>query len=387
MKRWYLVILLVLGLVGYYGLAQAKVTGPCVHCHTMHWSQDGTTPTSDYHGGTPIGSGPYGALLVNDCLGCHSTTGTEVTRERAGYSPVPLVYSSGGPTYTEDGLHAGVGEVLAGGNFYWATQADAKGHNVSGIGDTTFTEPPGYSQAESYGRPATWDMSKFTCAGKYGCHGKPNVEDPFAAISGAHHTNDDHLKLATYDESKMDEDKPGTWYRFLLGIKGIEDSDWEKSASSSDHNVYLGEDRTSDAISSTHTISYLCAECHGDFHSGTGNKGMDDDNFGSPWLRHPTDYDMGNVQSKEYGNYGAPGTTDHSYSVIAPVGWAALSANMTIDKVTFSDDTIVLCVSCHRAHGTPNDDILRWDYSLMDAGSSDDPRNEIGGCFICHTTK
>ena len=358
--------------------AMAKVTGVCSNCHTMHYSQ---TPWPEWWNSS---GGPYRALTVNDCLGCHSAD-SGVTKT-LGTSTVPVVFTTTEPTYTVTGLVAGVGEVLAGGNFYWADTSDAKGHNVSGIGSTTFTEPPGYSQAENYGRPATWDMSKFTCAGTYGCHGKPDVEDPFAAISGAHHTDDSCLKLATYDDTEAGS-IVGKSYRFLLGIKGIEDNDWEKTASSSEHNVYLGEDRTSDAISSTHTISYLCAECHGDFHSGTGNKGMDDDNFGSPWLRHPTDYDMGNVQSKEYGNYGAPGTTDHSYSVIAPVGWAALSANMPIDKVTFSDDTIVLCVSCHRAHGTPNDDILRWDYSLMDAGSSDDPRNEKGGCFICHTTK
>ncbi|MCK4488054.1 MAG: hypothetical protein KAU38_15015, partial [Desulfobacterales bacterium] len=43
---------------------------------------------------------------------------------------------------------------------------------------------------------------------------------------------------------------------------------------------------------------------------------------------------------------------------------------------------IVMCLSCHRAHGTPNNDLLRWAYT-MDAGSGTDN----GGCFICHTTK
>ena len=381
------VVMLIVGMcMLLYGVvAMAKVTGRCDNCHTMHNSQGGSPMAYD-ETGAPL-SEAQGALLITTCLGCHSSTGTEVTKTVAG-STVPVVYSQGGPNYTTDGKHAGMGEVLAGGNFYWpANDGDAKGHNVSGIGSTTFTEPPGYSQATSYGRPATWDMSKFTCAGTYGCHGDPSKEGSFAGIYGAHHADDSCLKLATYDDSEAGT-TVGKSYRFLLGIKGIEDDDWELSVSPSEHNVYLGEDRNSDAISSTATISYLCAECHGDFHSGAGNLGMDDDNFGHPWLRHPTDYDMGNTDAgSEYRSYGHPGSAVGTYSPIAPVGWASLSANMTIDTVTFSDDTIVLCVSCHRAHGTPNDDILRWDYNAMQAGTSDDPRNDIGGCFICHTTK
>ena len=389
MKKWsWLAVVIVGVMLLFSGVAVAKVSGVCSNCHTMHNSQGGSPMAYD-ESGNPL-SEPQGALLITTCLGCHSTTGTDVTKTVAG-STVPLVYSSGGPTYTTDGKHAGMGEVLAGGNFYWATDAgggDAKGHNVSGIGTTSFTQPPGYSQATSYGRPATWTMSKFTCAGTYGCHGDPTKEGSFAGVYGAHHTNDECLKLATYNDSEAGK-TVGTSYRFLLGIKGIEDDDWELSVSPSEHNVYLGEDRTSDAISSKATISYLCAECHGDFHSGTGNLGMDEGtSVGHPWLRHPTDWDMGNTDSgSEYRSYGHPNQAVGTYSPIAPVGWATLTANMTINQVNFSDDTIVLCVSCHRAHGTPNDDILRWDYSAMNAGSDSDPRNNIGGCFICHTTK
>jgi predicted CXXCH cytochrome family protein len=46
---------------------------------------------------------------------------------------------------------------------------------------------------------------------------------------------------------------------------------------------------------------------------------------------------------------------------------------------------IVLCLSCHRAHGSAHDDLLRWDYAGMQAGTTG---AEAGsGCFICHTTK
>jgi cytochrome c553 len=371
-----------------FSLAAARVTGPCNNCHTMHASQ---TPWPTNWG--DAGNLPKAALLVGDCVGCHSAD-TGVTKT-LGSSTVPVVWTTGGaPTYTTTGLVAGVGQVLAGGNFYWADAVDdAKGHNVldESIGSTTFTEPPGYNAAyPTPARPDPWVMASFSCGGTYGCHGDPTQTGSAAGLSGAHHGDDACVKLATYDD-----DEAGTTvsksYRFLLGIKGIEDPVWESNASptlGTNHNVYKGEDRTTDARSDTSTISYLCAECHGDFHGGTGDLGMDADAaFGAPWLRHPTDYDMGNVSTKEYGDYGAPGSADHTYSSIAPVAWVTLTASMVTTPVTFADDTVVTCISCHRAHGTPNDDILRWDYALMDAGSDADPRNNVGGCFICHTTK
>ena len=44
---------------------------------------------------------------------------------------------------------------------------------------------------------------------------------------------------------------------------------------------------------------------------------------------------------------------------------------------------IVMCLSCHRAHGSPENDLLRWDYSSIQAGTG----TNDNGCFVCHTTK
>ncbi len=46
---------------------------------------------------------------------------------------------------------------------------------------------------------------------------------------------------------------------------------------------------------------------------------------------------------------------------------------------------IVTCLSCHRAHGSPYADLLRWDYDTMIAGNAGDATGK--GCFVCHTTK
>jgi len=122
------------------------------------------------------------------------------------------------------------------------------------------------------------------------------------------------------------------------------------------------------------TISYLCAQCHGDFHSDIGS-----------WTRHPTDIVLPSDTSKEYYKYNGGTGTDNPYSVVAPVGSDTFTDNgYPEDKITpGTTDSIVLCISCHRAHGTEYDDLLRWDYSTMEAGGG--AGNE--GCFICHTTK
>jgi len=408
MKKWsWLAVVIVGVMLLFSGVAVAKVIGPCVNCHTMHYSQ---TPWPSQWGS----GGPYKALVVNSCAGCHSADGPGVIRQ-IGSTKVPVVWcTSTAPTYDTSGTVAGTGGgCLAGGNFYWVSKgSDEDGHNVAGIanedGDLGLA-PPGYRQLPddpAKGLPANaagW-TTQLTCGGTYGCHGdhdndanNDGVTSSFEAVYGAHHADDSCVKYGTYSNADAGS-TVGKSYRFLFGIKGVEDDDWENTVSPSDHNLYKGADRTSDTAYVADTISFLCAECHGDFHSGADNAGMDNpDTLAHPWIRHPTDYDMGNLSGTEYSHYGHPGQSEGTYSPIAPVGMVSITDNIASapSTVNFNDDTVVLCVSCHRAHGTPGNgtpsdhtgDILRWNYDEMNAGSSDDPRNNIGGCFICHTTK
>jgi len=46
----------------------------------------------------------------------------------------------------------------------------------------------------------------------------------------------------------------------------------------------------------------------------------------------------------------------------------------------------VMCLTCHRAHASPYEDMLRWDYTAMIAGSADSGDYNTG-CFACHTGK
>ena len=342
-------------------LGFSRLLGVCSNCHTMHYSQGGTLMPEWKTGG------PFRGLLVGDCVYCHTGTNTSETN-------VPYVYSPSLPSYSFGGNR----NTLAGGNFFWVTQDDSLGHNVAGIAnqDGRLSQPPGFNT--SYGR-SSWPINQqVTCAGTYGCHGDPSKSDPLLAIFGAHHKN--------IDRTNGTDDASEVWnsYRFLLGIKGTEDPDWELTLGVNDHNGYYAVTTPPSPGSNTGSINYLCAECHGLFHSDTYSG-----SYSSPWLRHPTDYDMNNVKTKEYGNYpntsifngklGVSATGDYFADVPVGNNQGAVLSQVLVN----TGDAIVLCVSCHRAHGSPYNDILRWDYAACNAGS----QNANCGCFACHTSK
>lgn len=321
----------------------------CSECHTMHRSQNNQV-LSEWGA-----DGPYAALLVTGCVGCH--TGTNVS------GGMPYVLSSVEPLYGQTGTEGGT-NTLAGGSFYWVSEAlgDRKGHNIVGVTapDATLLTPPGFDGSataidnSSPGGGSWLAGTQVTCAGIYGCHGTHAEELESNAIRGGHHLGMDGAITTTSSE-------PAKSYRMLIGIVGYEDPEWELTPTAIAHNQYKGADQTTDKS----TISALCGRCHGDFHRQTGNNDV--------WTLHPVDYDMSHaVAGTEYRQYGG-GT--NQYQVAAPV--ASTQVNSPLSNVMQGGDTIISCISCHRAHGSPYDKLLRWDY----AGSSG------AGCVYCHTSK
>ncbi|MCJ7601195.1 MAG: hypothetical protein MUO63_06785 [Desulfobulbaceae bacterium] len=358
-------------------VCDAKVTGQCGNCHTMHFSQGGVAPLdADLNPYT----GPNEALLYTNCIGCHQGDNS------GGVTPFVLD-TTGAPTYGTN--------TLAGGNFYWVAIGgggdDNKGHNVAGISaaDGIGTTPPGWNAAfnanTQVAAAGPWG-SQLTCAGTYGCHGMhgPGTIADLNAISGAHHENN----------STIDGSTTGRSFRFLYGITGIEDDDWEYTSAAGDHNQYFGYDRANDtppvAVPGKQSINYLCAECHGDFHSGDADdSGADTGNdAASPWLRHPTDFDMRDLAAgSEYRQYGDGGVGVYNPLVPLATDNATLTGGYYVVDAVISDvfssgdgDALVSCISCHRAHGSPYADLLRWDYKSWPGGG-------YNGCAVCHTTK
>ncbi len=291
-----------------------------------------------------------------------------------GLTGAPIVYNTSAPNY---GASSGGGpkQGLAGGNFYWVATAGGndptKGHNVWGISgvdpnlarapghvsgcvnschwslayDPATTEPPHHT-------PYQWDVHKNGCEG---CH-----------YSVKHHKDDGGYRmLYSYEQDNVSK-----------AVRGIEDPNWEVNPTSSTHNTYIakqgiGNNYLGDGYGN---ISSYCAGCHWYFHDlwGPLGSGPIEGPQVSPWFRHPTDVVLPN--SGEYSAY----TT---YDPIVPVGRPEENFPGDPSQVRPGTD-MPICMSCHRAHGSPYADILRWDYTTMIAGGGGS-----GGCFTCHTQK
>ncbi len=345
---------------------EAKVTGNCSNCHTMHNSQNGQPMNFD------SSATPNAYLLRGTCIGCHGQNPSGA-QNIIPLGNIPQV------------LHAATTD-LAGGNFAYTTGAKTRqtgtdsntaGHNPavdlgSAYRDTVLASPPGDQHTTGI------TNVNFACAGQYGCHGNRTVvTDELSAIKGAHHTDDAVFKFGSINLSGQGG-STGLSYRFLLGVKGGEDTNWQATSSSTDHNEYLGDTSmggSSATVPANNTISGLCAECHGNYHGTTASEA----GSASPWYRHPTDTSM--TATGEYTAY-------TSYSFTAPVartqswsGWGSGgSASGTVGPSGTTDD-IVMCLSCHRAHASPYFKMMRWDYKGWPASGG------TNGCNVCHTSK
>jgi len=383
--------------------SEAGVKGPCSECHTMHNSQDGA-PVNEV-AGQEVDAQSYlikGADLSdkNPCLGCHKKNSDgRYFKDPEKENDAPQVNVD--PAMTHNYLSAaGTYFYVTGDKTEQSGKSCRKGHNVVGMGESDDNEdqllkktPPGGTD-ECLGGTG----KQLTCAGTSGCHGKRNVDDPLAAIKGGHHSP----ATNSYADRFRDGNSIATSYRMLYGVKGRVASNWEYVDFSKDNflkqsdlvdrddvNIYQGSDGK---LSGTMidpgdgSINGLCGECHGNgdsengFHSFQGLKGKGSTSttqMSSPWKRHPTDVVM--KQDEQYGGY--PNETGADYSREVPVGFLNISKNGGIGDLPRTQ-RVVLCVSCHRAHGSQYDDSLRWDYRDMATTSTTG-----NGCFRCHTNK
>jgi predicted CXXCH cytochrome family protein len=382
--------------------ANAKIQGNCSDCHTMHNSEEGQA-VAIVQGVTGVSPTPNQVLLKMDCMSCHAMNNGNAIETLASGSLVPQVYNT---------AKAGLASDLAGGNFAYVEDNDRNGHNVIDLlsADATLTGPPGYTRGPADDQTNNTSVhtfamaSQFTCAGKAGCHGVrnqaiadavPAVLDAngveitpavpavervgLAALTGAHHYD------ATGDLETADDIYNS--YRFLMGTKGFEVDDWTNTNAS--HNEYAGANNVTFApgfgtsCSRCHveshgmeTIGYVtnrsgtmtnfCETCHSNFHSSQA----DSVNSGA-FLRHPSDFI---IQDKtEYANI----TT---WDVTAPVARTDWSGGISTSA---GPGDVVMCLSCHVAHGSPNAHMLRFDYTTITAGGG----SNTTGCFVCHNTK
>ncbi|MFH1147936.1 MAG: cytochrome c3 family protein [Pseudomonadota bacterium] len=325
-----------------FGVSLATITGTCSNCHTMHNSEGGQVAArriNSAHSGLESDTTPNAALLRRDCAGCHSASAAGTWKEQT--TGAPIVFNFSNPT-----------NPLAGGNFKYVVDSDSKGHNVTGVAnaDGNFSSRNIPGSATAY--------FQVGCAGERGCHGdRSSGKTDVGGMKGAHHSPAPDI---------LDGTSLGRSYRFLKGIAGVEDVYWEYDAKESrGHNVYKGT-----TTGSTDSISYLCSQCHGNFHTWQG--GSLEVGTQSPWLRHPTDAVLKN--SGEYAAY-------TSYNLTAPVARPDPYNGDVQQTLVRPGTDIVMCLSCHRAHGSPNYKMIRWDYKSTSLSTA------LSGCNVCHTSK
>lgn len=319
------------------GTGYAAITGSCSSCHTMHNSQDGGAMAKD-GSGNPLTT-PYAHLTMSTCIGCHFSASESI--------PAPKidgrynVDSTAGGTFKDTG--GAEGEVVA---------SDSGVHNVdialsAAIGEDDIFDSviPGLASGTGMNNgKGSIDPNDLTCAGANGCHGDASIEDNDGGIRGFHHGAKSgwrYLQIADDGDA----------------VLGNGAADWELAISNGgggEHNVYSSDPSAG--------INKLCANCHPNFH-GAGNT-QDD---GGNWIRHPTDNTIPATWEP---------TVDYRDN---PFAFAEIGSMNTTDDYTVTNAQVA-CISCHRAHGSPYDDILRWNYAAQDAGS-----DTAYGCLGCHT--
>jgi hypothetical protein len=305
-------------------VADAAMNGTCVDCHTMHNSDDGGTMAP----GKAVGDPGYAQLLRFDgCVGCHAiaaqsnvtTTGKPSTAPKA-----PQVDNTGTT-------------MLAGGFFATGVNDGPNNHTVGAAVNAAavaLTDAPGNGVGNTFNPGA--NGSAFNC------------EDCHASAVGGHHsyTGAGSAKAGTLTTNS---------FRMLQADSlndGTADGNFVTSGSAP--NAIWG---VNDTYATTNynaaSMNAYCAECHADFH-GAGNT---QDATSGAWVRHPT-----NVNANTYGLH---------------VGGA------TAQVPTGETDNDVMCISCHRAHGSAFADTLRFTYSSQNANDG----VASVGCESCHGSK
>ncbi|MDY6851663.1 MAG: cytochrome c3 family protein [Thermodesulfobacteriota bacterium] len=326
MKKALMICMGIAALVVFSSPAFAAVTGVCSGCHTMHNSQGGSAMAT---------GGPLPTLLTDSCLGCHT----------GGSDP----YDGGYPYVAGTGFTDS--KCLAGG--FFSTGGGNHNDNSHTLGE--LTPPIGYDSTVVGSDWYSGDSTGLGCAGSAGCHGVEDEDDESEAIAGGHHGNSAALgyRMLTVGGNKVLGTGTTDYEEALIAAEGV----------SGTYNLYSA-DPDSTIETDAATISELCAKCHGLFHQDGAADGTND---GTSWIRHPSD----TILPSDWTLQGAAYTTKDAYW--NPVG--------TQDAVTpIATNKYVTCISCHRAHGTENNDLLRFPYADQQAGST----TVDYGCLGCH---
>ncbi|MBI5442713.1 MAG: hypothetical protein HY900_16055 [Deltaproteobacteria bacterium] len=393
----------------------------CTDCHTLHNSEGGAKVATTGGWGAEAA---YRELLkkgdwTDMCLSCHkqgyntSATADLVGVENSGWI-APIVM-------TNDGIVPG-GIAMPAGDFYWSNLDPKKGHNPSYTKGSMTTATSKLIQADSVlgSTPPGGSITD----GEWSCHSCHGMHARFSDSYGAwrqlkRKVNNKNVsgdvtsfgvetivgnvtQDAAYEPIKSNSrgDIVGNDYlNVRKDLKPLEGADLFQSESDTNKNVYRGG------------FSSFCAACHGDFHGGNGETRTTDNGktrVGGTWLKHPTNVKMNEAGSKYGISTYTKQVTNTQSTAPNPVGYdwryplVQPDSDFTVkvdvasmgDALTAIGDDRIMCLTCHKAHATKFENMVRWDanaHAFLPNGTEDPTGtayaagdNIAFGCGKCH---
>lgn len=377
----------------------------CESCHTMHNSsakETGALAPQMTNNNMGVGvTNPYllqGSDASSTCLACHGST------TPGSYHVLDTSTIAGGQ------MNMDTMNYTPGGEFGWLQLGARKGHNIYAADFPASVNNAAETRKAPPGGPAGWAGTDFSCVSCHDPHGQSRFTGPStqarqtADATGEAIVNSALLpiaesgsyggtRFATYDAAA------GTTagsYRLLGGVGWKPKTSPTQPAFAVNPPLALApatynKSETGFALGTTgpHTgqtvVAYLsgmsewCGTCHGAFHgeaaSGTLANTIDKHPSGSTAT-------LGTSIANNYNKYIKTGslTATNAYDALVPVELgiardttaAALPADVAgTTTIAPGSGSNVMCLTCHRAHASGFDSMLRWEiYEFNDIGSA-----------------
>jgi hypothetical protein len=280
----------------------------CNGCHTMHNSENGQPVDPNAPNGNPY-------LLIDGtasdvCLSCHATS--HGAQWNGTPNTPPIEKGAGNFVFLEeDNINDGRNGHLS------PIPGAYAAHNIiapskGGVADPRLTTAPGGS----------YPASALSCTS---CH-NPHGNNHFRLLYGAGHVEAGNFNFSNAAPTALGVNLSNT-----------------TPEGPTNHTAYQGG------------MSAWCANCHGNFHDGNG-----------ALLKHPSGVAMGASVAQTYGLYNGTANPNGGNPATSYVPMVAFEdPAMTITSTAGPNATSqVSCISCHRAHGTSEPSMGRWDFEI-----------------------
>jgi len=344
----------------------------CDGCHVMHNASSGVAKsTTGASGGVAAWTNTTNAYLLqggdqsSTCLICHSGAKT------AGYQFIVAdVTTAAAPT-----------NFTPGGDFGWLklnftnSPSQRHGHNVAAVDFGLAVDPDLKAAPGGTYAGAAAGKAAFACSNCHDPHGRYRVQDNAGTLEVAGPSSPGSkilpIKMSgSYGDAPVAADFAVGAYRILAG-KGYAPASNPAFAFPNDPPIAVAPTAYNKAEGSANGgdvrvaygtgMSEWCQNCHTNIH-------LDTYVTGRPGLRHPAGSTafLHAGQYDVYNKYISSGdmTGTNAYTSLVPFeqGKSIPDLKTSITGTIIADSTSnVMCLSCHRAHASAFDSMVRWD--------------------------